>query len=206
MTTKILALTDALGCLVRFVLLPGQRHDLQGVDALLEGIDLQALLADKAFDADWLKQRLLAQGCQVVMAQKTNRRAPLAIDMEVYKWRHLIENFFCKLKEFKRIALRSDKTDSSFAAVITLASAAINSRQISTGPRKSWSIHQQTGSLKHPVLISHTTSATQQLFHLCQSIWIFHGGQVAGVSMLSNRLQRPTQQFTTACFRQSCHK
>ena len=123
-----MALTDALGNLIRFVLLPGQRHDLQGVEQLLEGIDLQALLADKAFDADWLKQHLLAQGCQVVIAQKANRRAPLQIDMEVYKWRHLIENFFCKLKEFKRIAMRSDKTDSSFAAVITLASAVINSR------------------------------------------------------------------------------
>ena len=123
-----MALTDALGNLIRFVLLPGQRHDLQGVEQLLEGIDLQALLADKAFDADWLKQHLLAQGCQVVIAQKSNRRAPLQIDMEVYKWRHLIENFFCKLKEFKRVAMRSDKTDSSFAAVITLASAVINSR------------------------------------------------------------------------------
>lgn len=110
------------------MLLPGQRHDLQGVEQLLEGIDLRTLLADKAFDADWLKQHLLAQGCQVVIAQKANRRAPLQIDIEVYKWRHLIENFFCKLKEFKRIAMRSDKTDSSFAAVITLASAVINSR------------------------------------------------------------------------------
>ena len=128
MTTKILALTDALGNLIRFVLLPGQRHDLQGVEQLLEGIDLQALLADKAFDADWLKQHLLAQGCQVVIAQKSNRRAPLQIDMEVYKWRHLIENFFCKLKEFKRIAMRSDKTDSSFAAMIYLAAGVINSR------------------------------------------------------------------------------
>ena len=63
-----------------------------------------------------------------MIAQKTNRRTPMAIDIEVYKWRHLIENFFCKLKEFKRIALRSDRTDSSFAAVITLASAVINSR------------------------------------------------------------------------------
>ena len=98
------------------------------MEQLLEGIDLQALLADKAFDADWLKQHLLAQGCQVVIAQKSNRRTPLQIDMEVYKWRHLIENFFCKLKEFKRVAMRSDKTDSSFAAVITLASAVINSR------------------------------------------------------------------------------
>jgi hypothetical protein len=44
------------------------------------------------------------------------RKQPLDIDREVYKWRHLIENFFCKLKEFKRIAMRSDKTDTSFAA------------------------------------------------------------------------------------------
>ncbi len=52
----------------------------------------------------------------------------LAIDLDVYKWRHLIENFFCKLKEFKRVAMRSDKTDTSFAAMISLAAAIINSR------------------------------------------------------------------------------
>ena len=48
--------------------------------------------------------------------------------MEIYKWRHLIENFFCKLKEFKRIAMRSDKTDQSFAAMIYISAAVINSR------------------------------------------------------------------------------
>ncbi len=46
----------------------------------------------------------------------------------MYKWRHLIEKFFCKLNEFKRIALRSDKTDHSFAAMINLAAAVIASR------------------------------------------------------------------------------
>ena len=46
----------------------------------------------------------------------------------MYKWRHLIENFFCKLKEFKRIAMRSDKTDTSFAGMINLCAAVINSR------------------------------------------------------------------------------
>jgi hypothetical protein len=51
---------------------------------------------------------------------------PLQSDVEIYKWRHLIKSFFCELKEFKRIAMRSDKKDSSFAAVITLASAVIN--------------------------------------------------------------------------------
>ena len=54
--------------------------------------------------------------------------SPLVIDREMYKWRHLIENFFCKLKEFKRIAMRADKTDQSFAAMIHLAAAIIHSR------------------------------------------------------------------------------
>jgi transposase len=48
--------------------------------------------------------------------------------LDISKWRHLIENFFCKLKEFKRIALRSDKTDTSFSAMIYLSAAVINSR------------------------------------------------------------------------------
>jgi transposase len=50
------------------------------------------------------------------------------IDAQLYKWRHLIENFFCKLKEFKRIAMRADKTDQNFEACIYLAAALINSR------------------------------------------------------------------------------
>src|SRR3954464_14190717 len=58
----------------------------------------------------------------------TGLHALLDIDREMYKWRHLIENFFCKLKEFKRIALRADKTDQSFAAMIYIAAALINSR------------------------------------------------------------------------------
>ena len=128
MTTKIVALTDALGNLVRFVLLPGQRHDSVGVAPLIEGIAFDALLGDKAFDADWLIADLNERRAKVVISQMPQRRTPLAIDKEIYKWRHLIENFFCKLKEFKRIALRSDKTDDSFRAMIHLGAAVINSR------------------------------------------------------------------------------
>ena len=62
------------------------------------------------------------------LSQHPRRAIPLQIDTEMYRWRHLIENFFCKLKEFKRIAMRSDKTDTSFAAMIYLGSAIINSR------------------------------------------------------------------------------
>ena len=128
MTTKILALADALGNLVRFVLLPGHRFDTVGVPPLIAGLDFDALIADKAFDSDTIIADLNDRGAKIVIAQHPRRTKPLPLDAEMYKWRHLIENFFCKLKEFKRIALRADKTDTSFNAIIHLAAAVINSR------------------------------------------------------------------------------
>ena len=119
MTTKILALTDALGNLVRFVLLPGHRFDTVGVPPLI---------ADKAFDSNSIIADLNERGAKIVISQHPRRASPLPIDAELYKWRHLIENFFGKLKEFKRIAMRADKTDQSFASMIHLAAAVINSR------------------------------------------------------------------------------
>ncbi|SDU45183.1 transposase, IS4 family [Stappia sp. ES.058] len=128
MTTKILALTDALGNLVRFELLPGHRFDTVGVAPLINGIEFGALLADKAFDSNKIVADLNERGAKIVISQHPRRSAPLQIDTEIYKWRHLIENFFCKLKEFKRIAMRACKTDQSFEAMIYLAAAVINSR------------------------------------------------------------------------------
>ena len=128
MTTKILALTDALGSLVRFVLLPGHRFDTVGVPPLIDGISFGGLIADKAFDSNSIIADLNERGAKIVISQHPRRTTPLLIDAEVYKWRHLIKNFFCKLKEFKRVAMRSDKTDQSFAALIYLAAAVINSR------------------------------------------------------------------------------
>ena len=128
MTTKILALTDALGNLVRFVLLPGQRFDTVGVPPLIDGIRFDALIADKAFDSNSIVADLNARGAKIVIAQHPRRTKPLPVDAEMYKWRHLIENFFCKLKEFKRIAMRADKTDTSFSDIIHLAAAVIHSR------------------------------------------------------------------------------
>ena len=128
LTTKILALTDALGNLVRFILLPGQRYDTIGVTPLIKDLEFDGLIADKALDANWIIAELNERGAKVVISQRSKRAAPLDIDLEVYKWRHLIENFFCKLKEFKRVAMRSDKTDTSFAAMIHIGAAIINSR------------------------------------------------------------------------------
>lgn len=127
MTTKILALTDALGNLVRFELLPGQRYDTVGVEPLIRGIDFGGLIADKAFDSNWIIEEMNERGAQIVISQRPQRSKPLEIDTEIYKWRHLIENFFAKLKEFKRIAMRSDKTDHSFAAMIYACATVLNS-------------------------------------------------------------------------------
>ena len=128
MTTKILALTDALGNLVRFVLLPGQRFDTIGVPPLIANIEFGGLIADKAFDSNSIIADLNERKAEIVISQHPRRSRPTPIDLDIYKWRHLIENFFGKLKEFKRIAMRSDKTDQSFSAMIYIATAVIHSR------------------------------------------------------------------------------
>ena len=128
MTTKILALTDALGNLVRFVLVPGHRFDTVGVPPLIDGVQFGALIADAAFDRNTILADLNERGAKIVIAQHPRRASPLPLDTEMDRWRHLIENFFCKLKEIKRIALRADKTDTRFTAIIQLAAAVINSR------------------------------------------------------------------------------
>ena len=128
MTTKIVAMTDALGNLVRFTLLPGQRHDTLGVAPLIRDADFGGLIADKAFDAGWILAEIDERGAQAVIPPHPCRREQRIFDKDLYAWRHLIENFFAKLKEFKRIALRACKTDASFAAMINLAAAILNSK------------------------------------------------------------------------------
>jgi len=101
--------------------LPGQRHDSVGVEPLLHDVTIEALIADKAFDSDWLRTELDERGALAVIPAKSPRTQTFDFDREMYKWRHLVENFFQKLKEFRRIATRYDKTDTSFDAAIHLA-------------------------------------------------------------------------------------
>ena len=113
---------------MRFVLLPGHRFETVGVPPLIDGLAFDALIADKAFDSNAIVADLNERGAKIVISQHQRRAQKLPLDAEMYTWRHLIENFFCKLKEFKRIAMRADKTDQSFTAIIHLAAAVINSR------------------------------------------------------------------------------
>jgi transposase len=126
LSTKIHALVDALGNPLAFMLTPGQAHDLEGADTLLPQMAADTLLADKAFDADKrVIEPLLAAGKTAVIPPKSNRKIQRHYDKEAYKARHLIENFFCKLKQFRAIATRYDKTARNFLAAIQLVAAII---------------------------------------------------------------------------------
>src|SRR6266481_3407155 len=115
-----MALVDALGNLIRFLLLPGQRHDSIGVEPLITGLDFEALIGDKAFDNNWLRANLNERGAIAVIPSKADRAKRIPHDAEMYKWRHLVENFFCHLKAFRRIATRYEKTDTCFAGFLNL--------------------------------------------------------------------------------------
>ena len=126
MSTKIHALVDALGNPLEFLLTPGQAHDLEGADAFLPLLQADALIADKAFDADQrVIQPLLSAGKTPVIPSRPQRKAPRDYDRDLYAARHLIENFFCKLKQFRAIATRYDKRASNFLAGIYAASILI---------------------------------------------------------------------------------
>lgn len=119
-------MVDALGNPLALLLTPGQTHDLVGADALLPQMAADLLIADRAFDADKrVLQPLAAAGKSAVIPPRPNRVAPRRFDQELYKARHLVENFFCKLKQFRAIATRYDKTARNFLAAIHLAAATI---------------------------------------------------------------------------------
>jgi transposase len=122
LSTKIHVLCDALGNPTGFHLTGGNAHDLMGADALLPGLKAQALLADKAYHA---QKRVIqppeARGIAIVIPPKRNHKNPRPYDKDLYKTRHLIENFFCKLKRFRSIATRYDKTKRNFQAAIYAA-------------------------------------------------------------------------------------
>jgi len=126
LSTKIHALADALGNPVDFYLTGGEAHDLVGADHLLPSMQADTLIADKAFDAD---ERVIAPlataGKTAVIPSKANRSSPRDYDRSLYEERHLIENFFAKLKQFRAIATRYDKTARNFLAAVRLTATLI---------------------------------------------------------------------------------
>jgi transposase len=119
-------LPERFGDPVGFHLTGGEAHDLVGADHLLPDMQVEALIADKAFDADKrVIEPLTAAGKAIVIPPKSGRRSPRTYDRDVYKARHLIENFFARLKQFRAIATRYDKTARNFLAAIYLAASVV---------------------------------------------------------------------------------
>jgi transposase len=117
---------DALGNPTSLHLTAGQASDLEGADALLDSLPATILIADKGYDADERVLKKLEQaGKTAVIPPKANRKQQREYDKDLYKARHLIENFFAKLKQFRAIATRYDKTARNFLAAIYFASVLI---------------------------------------------------------------------------------
>lgn len=126
MSTKIHATVDALGNPLSFHLTPGQACDLDGADQLLPDLVADAILADKAYDADErVIEPLQAIGKTVVIPPKRNRTIARDYDRHLYKARHLIENFFAHLKQYRAIATRYDKRAINFLGAVYLAASVI---------------------------------------------------------------------------------
>jgi transposase len=115
-----------LGNPTGFHLTPGQACDLDGADVLIDEIEANILLADKGYDADArVLDRLEAVKITPVIPPKSNRKVARDYDKALYKARHLIENFFEKLKHYRAIATRYDKTATAFLGAIHIAASVI---------------------------------------------------------------------------------
>jgi transposase len=108
------------------MLTPGQASDLHGFDGLAETISSDVLIADKGYDADKRVRAVLARaGKTAVIPPRRNRKRPVSYDKELYKKRHHVENFFSRLKDYRAIATRYEKTARNFLAGVYLVAAII---------------------------------------------------------------------------------
>lgn len=120
-TTKIHIAVDALGNPLRLILTPGQVHDSTQAEALTDGFVAEHVIADKAYDIDRFRA-FLAFRSEAVIPARTLRKDPPTHDAELYKERHLVECFINKIKHFRRVATRYDKTAAAFLAFVAVAS------------------------------------------------------------------------------------
>ena len=121
LSSKFHVLANAPGNPLKIILTAGQVHDLAEADALLPDIEAKVLLADKAYDADErVIKPLEAAGITAVIPPKRHRKNPRNFDKPLYETRHLIENFYCRVKQFRAIATRYDQTARNFLAAFNL--------------------------------------------------------------------------------------
>ena len=123
-TTKIHALTDKIGRPVALLITPGNTHDLAGARELIAMVPSpKRLLADRAYDANSLREELARRGIKAVIPPNPTRKHPHRYDKRAYKGRNVIERMFCRLKDARRIATRYDKRADTFFSAVCLVAA-----------------------------------------------------------------------------------
>jgi transposase len=124
--TKIHAIADAKGRLISLKLTDGSAHDCPVAQPLIGlGKVAKRLLGDKAYDSAELRRWLRARGTKCVIPNRSNRKQPFSFSKKAYRERHRVENAFCRLKDFRRIATRYDRLARNFLASIYLAATIV---------------------------------------------------------------------------------
>lgn len=124
-STKIHAKVDSLGNPLKIIITPGQRSEITQAEKLLEGSQDSNVLADKGYDCDKLRSQIKIQNCTPVIPPKRNRIETIYYDKDTYKERHAIECFFSKIKYFRRVFSRFDKSGRNFGAFLAFVGAMI---------------------------------------------------------------------------------
>ncbi len=116
-----MALTDHTGMLARFILTPGNAAEIRAMEPLLDGIEPGEVLADKAYDSRALRESLAERGIEATIPSTRSRKRPYPYDEESYKRRHLVENLFADLKQFRGVATRYMKLVEHYESLVCLA-------------------------------------------------------------------------------------
>ena len=116
---------SGLGLPVTVVLTAGQAADVKQAEKLMEGIPAEVVIGDKGYDSDAVVEAIQAKGAEAVIPPKKNRKVQREYDQDRYKDRNLVERFFSKVKQYRRVATRYEKTARNFLAFVHVASIMI---------------------------------------------------------------------------------
>ena len=123
LSTKIHMVADAHGNPYHVVISEGQRHDAVFAQSLVDATPAEHFVGDKGYDSNLLRQHIRERGSIPVIPNKATTKTPNPdMDDEIYKWRHLVENLFARLKHFRAIATRYDKLARNYLGTIKLGS------------------------------------------------------------------------------------
>ena len=129
-----MAMVDKTGRLVRFTIRPGNASEAPELPTLLDGVLTGELIADKAYDSDPIRLALASSGIVATIPPRVNRRVQHWYDPIRYRTRHLVENYFCDIKQFRAVATRYNKLAGSYCAMVNLASWIIETRRTAREP------------------------------------------------------------------------